>query len=64
MNTTEQNIEATIRYPFKVDPENPGVVRGGWYDDMGGLLVGAEAEYVCNALNGYATFLNPKDSNL
>lgn len=61
MNTTEQNVEATIRTPFTVDSNNPGFVRGGWYDDMGGLLVGMQAQYVADALNAYAAFLNGLD---
>jgi hypothetical protein len=40
-----------IEKPFFVDPKNPGVVRGGFYDEMGGMLVGVHAKWVCETLN-------------
>lgn len=40
-----------IEKPFFVDPQKPGIVRGGFYDEMGGMLVGVNAEWVCKALN-------------
>ena len=40
-----------IEQPFFVDPQQPGVVRGGFYDEMGGMLVGMNAKWVCDALN-------------
>lgn len=39
--------------PMYVDPDNPGVVRGGWFDTMGGMLVGTQAEFVADAINEY-----------
>lgn len=36
---------------FYVDEQQKGVVRGGWFDDMGGILVGSSAQEVCDALN-------------
>lgn len=36
---------------FYVDAQQKGVVRGGWFDDMGGILVGSSAQEVCDALN-------------
>jgi len=33
-----------IEKPFFVDPQYPGIVRGGFYDEMGGMLVGVEPE--------------------
>lgn len=37
--------------PFYIDPKNPGIVRGGFFDEMGGILVGVRAPWVCAALN-------------
>ncbi len=36
---------------FYVDAQQKGVVRGGWFDEMGGILVGMRAQEVCDALN-------------
>jgi hypothetical protein len=36
---------------FYVDPKQPGFVRGGFYDAMGGMLVGVKARAVCDVLN-------------
>ncbi len=36
---------------FYIDEVHPGVVRGGFFDRDGGLLVGSNAQWVCNALN-------------
>ena len=36
---------------FYIDPAQAGVVRGGWFDEMGGMLVGVHAEKVCTMLN-------------
>ncbi len=40
-----------INRPFFIDPKQPGIVRGGFYDAMGGMLVGQHAKWVCDALN-------------
>ena len=37
--------------PFYIDKTHPGIIRGGFFDDMGGLLVGMNAQWVCDALN-------------
>ena len=49
-----------ITNKFFIDTNNPGIVRGGFYDEMGGvvvshgsILVGRAAQYVCDALNAY-----------
>lgn len=39
---------------FYVDPKQPGFVRGGCYDAMGGMLVGVKAQAVCDVLNAAA----------
>lgn len=40
--------------PFYVDQHNPGIVRGGWFYDVGGMLVGSlHAGDVAEALNAY-----------
>ena len=36
---------------FFVDAGTPGIVRGGFYDEMGGMLVGVHAQEVCDKLN-------------
>ncbi|KKK72612.1 hypothetical protein LCGC14_2902150, partial [marine sediment metagenome] len=43
---------------FYIDPKSPGIVRGGFYDDMGGIIVGERsmligiyAQEVCDMLN-------------
>ena len=38
---------------FYVDAVQPGIVRGGPFDSMGGMLVGLHAKEVCNRLNTY-----------
>ena len=43
---------------FYVDKKQPGVVRGGFYDEMGGMLVGTKAKAVCDVLNAAAA---PRD---
>lgn len=40
-----------IDKPFFIDPNNPGIVRGGFYDELGGMLVGMHAKEVCDILN-------------
>ena len=40
-----------IKQPFFQDPDQPGIVRGGYHDELGGLLLGFTAEWVCAALN-------------
>ena len=40
-----------IKQPFFVDPKQPGYVRGGPFDEMGGMLVGLHAGPVCKMLN-------------
>lgn len=49
--TPKQLAEIIIANPFHVDDAQPGIVRGGWLDEMGGFLIGTHAEYVANALN-------------
>jgi hypothetical protein len=39
---------------FYVDKEQPGIVRGGPFDSMGGMLVGMHAKEVCDRLNNYS----------
>lgn len=36
---------------FYIDPRFQGMIRGGFFDEMGGILVGAKAQWVCDALN-------------
>lgn len=43
---------------FYVSKEQPGVVKGGFYDAMGGMLVGVKAQEVCDVLNAAAA---PRD---
>jgi hypothetical protein len=38
---------------YYIDPTQPGIVRGGHYDDMGGMLVGTKAELICDILNAH-----------
>jgi hypothetical protein len=38
---------------FFVSSKQPYIVRGGWFDAMGGMLVGNGAETVCKMLNAY-----------
>ena len=40
-----------ITRSFFVDPVQPGIIRGGWMDDVGGMLVGVHADWVCKVLN-------------
>jgi hypothetical protein len=64
MNTLDKAflIQATLDAPFYVDKSQPFIVRGGWLDDidglvgyrLGGFLIGTAAEYVADALNEYA----------
>lgn len=42
-----------IPQPFYVDPHKPGCIRGGFFDEMGGMLVGMHAKKVCDALNDH-----------
>jgi hypothetical protein len=53
MNNDEL-VKATIKNPFYVDKTQPGIVRGGWLDEMGGFLIGRGSQYVADALNSYA----------
>lgn len=48
---TTEDYGMNITQPFFVDPAQPGFVRGGFYDEMGGMLVGVNAEWVCEQLN-------------
>jgi len=48
---------------FFVDPSNLGWVRGGFYDDMGGMLVGMHANEVCNILNTHYEKEENKDAH-
>ena len=50
----EELKQKTKDNPFFVDKLQPGIVRGGWLDEMGGFLIGPPAKYVTNALNKYA----------
>lgn len=43
-----------LKRPFFVDPQNPGVIRGGFYDVMGGMVVGQHASEVCDVLNKHS----------
>ena len=36
---------------FYLDSSNQGIVRGGWFDQNGGLLAGVRAVEICDALN-------------
>jgi hypothetical protein len=47
-------MKPKITQPFFVDPTQPGIVRGGFFDEMGGMLVGLHAKWVCEALNAAA----------
>ena len=47
-----------IKQPFFVDPKQPGYVRGGFYDEMGGMLVGLRAGLVCKMLNEHPTLFS------
>ncbi len=38
---------------FFVDRDQRGLVRGGWFDSMGGMLVGFHAQEVCDILNAH-----------
>ena len=40
-----------IEKEFYISPEAKGVVRGGFFDEMGGILCGVNAQWICNALN-------------
>lgn len=53
--------EPVITKPFYIDHDSPGIVRGGFFDENGGLLVGRCAEWVCKALNDAAGFPNTED---
>ena len=37
--------------PFYVDSNQPGIIRGGWLDEMGGFLIGRHAKAVADRLN-------------
>ncbi len=41
--------------PLYADPDNPGIVRGGWFGSgpMDGMLVGSKAQFVVDAINEY-----------
>lgn len=49
---------------FFVDPDQKGVVRGGWFDALGGILVGVHAQEVCDILNAHFQDNGPIDENL
>jgi hypothetical protein len=38
---------------FFVDPNQRGVVRGGWFDESSGIIVGAHAQEVVDILNAH-----------
>lgn len=40
-----------IKQPFFVPSNSPGIIRGGWFDEAGGMLVGLHAQWVCDTLN-------------
>ncbi len=46
-----------IKQPFFIDQTQPGFVRGGPFDEMGGMLVGMHAKEVCDMLNEHPTLL-------
>lgn len=50
-----------VKTPYFIDPNSLGVVRGGHFDEAGGLLAGMYAEWVCAALNEKA-LQPPKES--
>lgn len=51
----EEELNKIIRAnPFYVDSDNPGIVRGGWLDEMGGFLIGLQAKAVADRLNASA----------
>ena len=52
--TDQELAKMTIKNPFYVDKDQPGIVRGGWLDSLGGFLIGPPAAYVANALNNKA----------
>lgn len=51
-----------IQKPFFIDQQKPGIVRGGFYDEMGGMLVGMRAQEVCDVLNGHEAMLKVVDA--
>lgn len=53
MRQHDDVVREVQKHPMRVDPKNPGVVRGGWFDDYGGMLVGTQAEFVADAINEY-----------
>jgi len=54
MSSKESLAQEIVDRPFYVDGEQPGVVRGGFFDEMGGMLIGLRAPYVALALNEHA----------
>ena len=53
--TPDEELNEIIRAnPFYVDPEQPGFIRGGWLDEMGGFLIGVHARTVADRLNASA----------
>ncbi len=46
-----------IKQLFFIDQTQPGFVRGGPFDEMGGMLVGVHAKEVCDMLNEHPTLL-------
>ncbi len=53
--TNDEQLNEIIRNnPFYVDKEQPGIIRGGWLDPMGGFLIGLHAKQVVDRLNASA----------
>lgn len=53
MRQHDDVVREVEKYPMRVDKDNPGIVRGGWFDEYGGMLVGTEAQFVADAINEY-----------
>ena len=53
METHQELLDKIAANPFYVDEHHAGVVRGGFFDAMGGMLVGTHAPFVAEALNYY-----------
>jgi hypothetical protein len=53
-DTTRELNEIIQDNPFYVDPAQPGIIRGGWLDEMGGFLIGVHARQVAERLNASA----------
>ena len=43
-----------VEEKFYVDSQHPGIVRGGFFDADGGIIVGVRAQWVCDAMNAFA----------